>query len=320
MVDKAEAELGELDEDEEEEEEVDEVEDDSLGEIYYASVRTFQKYEDELKMASGGSTNTQKYKTLCDSYDRIYFSGKDNSNRCYEIAKYLQYIKDKNDDDTDYRCKCLNYILNTNNKFNTYPGNIHSKLFRSYKKLSSKFGKCDVTIEHIKKKEVLEKIKKLYDLNKAMNKLDYSIKSDKSKIQKNAIEFAELYRNTRNDCTTHKTDGYCSELKVFEEYCYENTKPEKYTEASEILKMLIPNDGTSSIIVSCIMVLGIPFFLYVLYKFTPFGHWANTQIQKKNKMWNNLSENKPQLNSSRHEELNIKNSKFIVRYNSAQNF
>lgn len=34
MVDKAEAELGELDEDEEEEEEVDEVEDDSLGEIY----------------------------------------------------------------------------------------------------------------------------------------------------------------------------------------------------------------------------------------------------------------------------------------------
>lgn len=179
----------------------------------------------------------------------------------------MQHIKDKNDDDSNYRCKCLNYLLHTNEKFNTYPENNISKLFRSYKQISSKFKTCDRNIEHIKNEDVLGKIKKLYNLHKAMDKLENSIKYNDGYIRNNAEKFAEHYRNTTNDCPTYSSDSYCSILKEIQEYIYRRTKFEKYTEASEILKTLIPNDETF-IIVSCIIILGIPFFLYILYKVT----------------------------------------------------
>ncbi|SBT84991.1 PIR protein [Plasmodium ovale] len=317
MVNKDEEEIGALEDEGEEEEDEDEDEEYSLGDTYYSSVRTFQKYEDEFKKVTVESDDKKKYKILCDSYNNIYFSGINHNDRCYTIAKYLKHIKEKDDDDTVYRCKCLNYLLHTNQIFRTYPDNNISKLFRSYKKLSSKFEICDRTIEHIKYEDVLENIRKLYDLNNAMDKLEYSLEHDKGNISKNAEKFAEIYRNSRDKCSTDNISGYCSELKVYEKYCYERTKPENYTESLEILKSLIPKDRTSSIIVSFIMILGIPFFLYILYKFSPLGSWTNIQLQKSKKMWNNLSENEHNLNISRHDQLNMKNSKFNIKYHSA---
>ncbi|SCA48160.1 PIR protein [Plasmodium ovale] len=282
----------------------------------YASVKTIQKYEEEFKKVTDISTETQKYKTLCESYNTIYFPDKVHSDRCYIISKYLDYIKGKTNEDPDYRCKCLNYVLNTTQLFNTFPGYKVSKLFRAYAKIASKFQTCHLNIEYIKNEKILEKIKKLYELHKAIDKLDNSINTNNGNTCTNAEKFAELYRNTRDDCSNYNNDGYCVELKGIEQYIYSITESEKYTEAWQILKTLIPNNGTF-IIVSCIMILGIPFFLYILYKFTPLGSWANTQIQKKKKIWNNIPENEYQLHVSSHDPLNMENSKFNMKYHSA---
>lgn len=126
-------------------------------------------------------------------------------------------------------------------------------------------NKCNLIIDYINETDI-KKIEILYNLHKAMDKLDNSIKSDDGNIYSNAQAFAELYRKNIDDCSTHNTDAYCNEFKVFERYCYERTKPENYTKASDILKTLIPQDGTSSIIASCIMILGTTFILYILYK------------------------------------------------------
>ncbi|SBT55241.1 PIR Superfamily Protein [Plasmodium ovale wallikeri] len=304
------------DEEEEDEDEELEVDDDALGEAYYSSVSSFHIYEEEFSAIHVQGSNTDKYKNLCKTFSDVFFNNNYPMEHCYEIAKYLQHIKDKGEDDTEYRCKCLNYILNTDKKFNKLTGYEPSKLFKSYKKLSSKFDKCYLIIEHIKNVDVLEKIRKLYDLNKAKNKLENSISSNKDNISESAQKFVEYYRNSINDCSTYYNDDYCVELKGFEQYINQCMKSDKHTEAWEILKTLVPNDGTS-IIVPFIMILGIPFFLYILYKFTPLGSWANTQIRKKIKMWNNLPENESELHIPLHDQLNMENNKFNIKYHSA---
>lgn len=128
---------------------------------------------------------------------------------------------------------------------------------------------CQLIIGYIDKKD-LKKIEILYKLQKAVDKLEHSLESDKANISKNAQEFAAIYQNTRYDCSSDNTDGYCNELKVFEQYINQCMKSDKHTEAWEILKTLVPNDGTS-IIVSFIMIFGIPFFLYILYKVNKYN-------------------------------------------------
>lgn len=226
---------------------------------------SFPVYEEEFNKVDSEMTDTRKYEKLCTSFSNVLFSDSFPTERCYKIAKYLHSIKLKTDQNSDDRCKCLNYLLNTKEDFKTLNGYDVSKLIIAYKKLSSKINVCYNNIEHIKNELVLEKIKNLYDLKKAMDQMENSIKTDKVNIPKNAQKFAKIYQNTRKNCPTYNTDVYCTELNVFEQYIDRCTKSEEYREAWKILKTLIPNDGTS-IIVSCIMILGIPFFLYVLYK------------------------------------------------------
>ncbi|SBT55724.1 PIR Superfamily Protein [Plasmodium ovale wallikeri] len=303
----------------EEEDDEEEVDDDVViaGENYYSSVRSFPIYEEEFSTVDSDSRDKQKYEKLCNSFSDVFFSKKYSTDTCYIIAKYLYYIKFKEDEHNNDRCKCLNYLLNTNEKFNTLSGYNVSKLLKAYYKLSSKFKTCYNHIEHIENVDVLGKIKKLYNLNKAMNKLEKSIIDENEHIHNDAEVFAEHYRNATNDCTFNNTEGFCSELKAFEQYIYGCINSEKHIKAWKTLKPLIPNDATPSIIVSFIMLLGIPLLLYILYKFTPLGAWANSQIQKKKKIWNIIFKNKSQLHNLRHEEVNMENSEFNIKYYSA---
>ncbi|SBS94101.1 PIR Superfamily Protein [Plasmodium ovale curtisi] len=298
------------------EEKVEEEDDVVSGENYYSSVSSFHVYEGEFSTYDAETTDTQKYEKLCESFSNVLFSNSYPKDRCYKVAKYLHSIKLKTDENTDDRCKFLNYLLNTKEDFKTLEGYDVSKLLIAYNKLSSRIKICYNNIEHIKNEHVLEKIKNLYDLNKAVDKLENSVKSDKENISKNAEEFAEIYQKIRNNYPTDNSDVYCRELKVFEQYIYHCTKSEEHREAWKILKTLIPNDGTF-IIVSCIMIFGIPFFSYILYNFTPLGSWVNTQIRKRINMWNNLPENESQLHIPDHDQLNMENSKFNIKYQSA---
>ncbi|SBT85109.1 PIR protein [Plasmodium ovale] len=308
-------------ESEEEDDEEGEVDDDVViaGENYYSSVRSFPIYEEEFNTVDSDSSDTQIYEKLCNSFSDVLFSKKYSTDTCKIIAKYLYYIKFKEDENNNDRCKCLNYLLNTNEKFNTLPGYNISKLLKAYYKLSFKFNTCYNYIEHIENVDVLGKIKKLYNLNKAMNKLEKSVTDNNEHIHNDAEVFAEHYRNAINDCTINNTEGFCGELKAIEQYIYGCIKSDKHIKAWKTLKPLIPNDATPFIIVSFIMILGIPLLLYILYKFTPLEAWANSQIQKKKKIWYNLSKNKPQLHKLRHEEVNMENSEFNIKYHSAQN-
>ncbi|SBT83969.1 PIR protein [Plasmodium ovale] len=298
-------------------EEAEEEEEFASGESYYYAVRSFFKYEKEFNTNNDETSYTEDYDAKCDSISQTHFPGTEFINRCYRVAKYIYDIK-QNEDNKYERCKCLNYMLNSNINLNTFSNLNGQELFKAYKDIAKNMKTCELIIDYIDKTD-LKKIEILYHLHKAMDKLENSIDADDGDICKNAEEFAKHYRNTRDDCTTDNNDGYCEELKGIQQYIYHSTKMEKYTEAWKILKTLIPNDGTSSIIVSFIMMLGIPFFLYILYKFTSLGSWVDIQMKNKKKVWNNIFENAPQLNSHIHEDVNMENSKFNIKYHSVKN-
>ncbi|SBT02925.1 PIR Superfamily Protein [Plasmodium ovale curtisi] len=301
------------DSDPEEEEEEEEF---ASGESYYSTIRSLFKYEEEFNTDNDEASYTQDYDAKCSNIIQTHFSGTAFINRCYRIAKYINDIKEKKEN-IDERCKYLNYLLNSNTKLNTFSNHNGSKLFKAYKDIATNMKTCYLIIDYIPKTD-FKKIEMLYDLNKAMENLENSIKSDEGSIYNNAENFAELYRKTRNDCSFDNSDGYCSELKVFEQYVYGCMKSKTHVKAWKSLKTLVPNEGTS-IIVFCILILGIPFFLYILFKFTPLGSWANIQLQKKKKFWDNISENDQHLESLRYKEINKENSKFSIKYHSAEN-
>ncbi|SBT59290.1 PIR Superfamily Protein [Plasmodium ovale wallikeri] len=304
-------------EEEEEEGEEDEDEDDVVeaGDNYYSSVGSFLVYEEEFNTVVGERSDTQRYKELCKSFSDVFFSSSYPIDRCCIIAKYLHHIKLEKDENKDDRCKYLNYLLNTKEDFKSLTNYRVSKLLKAYNKLSFKFKTCNQIIEHIKNDDILGKIEKLHALHKSLGKLEKSIDDNDGHIYSNAEEFATLYRNYRKNCKDADMEGFCGELKKIELYCSERVKSEKYTEASEILKTLIPNDGTSTI-VSCITMLAIPLFLYILYKFTPFGPWVNTKILKKKNIKNNLYQ-ESQLQNPRDQQLNLQNSKYNIKYHTA---
>ncbi|SBT58955.1 PIR Superfamily Protein [Plasmodium ovale wallikeri] len=286
------------------------------GDFYYPSVSSFFQYETEFNIITKGSSKTEVHKAKCDEIMKTHSLSGDFSDLCQKVAKYLLYIK--HNDDTENRCRCLNYLLNTKTEFNTFSNKKCSELFRAYYAISDKLETCKSTISCIYEED-LEKIKRIYYLNEAMNKLNKSTKDKDEHINSNAKIFAQHYRNAITDCRTDKSEGYCTQLKEIEQYIYQCLESEKYKEAWKILKTLIPNYGTPSITVSFIMILGTPLILYILHKFTPFGPWINTQIQKKKNIWNNLPENAPEIHGYRHPILDMSNSKYNIEYYSIEN-
>ncbi|SBT74514.1 PIR protein [Plasmodium ovale] len=210
------------------------------GESYYSSVSSFFKYEEEFNTDNDDANYTEIHEAQCSNISNKHFTSTEFIKRCNRIAKYIHDIKGKTDN-TDERCKCLNYLLNSNTKLNTFSNHNGSKLFKAYKDIATNMEKCELIIDYINKTDI-KKIETLHNLHKAIDKLDSSIKSDDGNIYSNAQAFADLYRKNIDDCSTENTDAYCNEFKVFEQYCYERTKPENYTKASDILKTLIPQD------------------------------------------------------------------------------
>ncbi|SBT73871.1 PIR protein [Plasmodium ovale] len=294
---------------EQSEEEVDE--DYSPGDIYYPSVRLFSEYIDEFNQVTHGNNDTATYRVLCNSVNETFFPKNDFGNRCYKVAKYLDYIKLKKDEHNDNRCKCLNYLLNSNDDFNKFPGYDIFKIFKAYEKISSDLKICSVNIDCIRKED-LEKIKKLYILHDTYSKLQKSIEENDENIFTIAENFAQHYENSIDGCQTNDVDGYCGEINEIRELCYYHTKSKNCADIAKLMQYQKKLNKTLKIILPCITLLAIPFFLYIFYKFTTFGSWVNKKILKKERILDNLFDESQFQNSS--EQLNLQDNRYNIKY------
>ncbi|SBT72946.1 PIR protein [Plasmodium ovale] len=255
----------------------------------YSSVRSFLQYEDEFKIVTDGSIGSKDYAVDCKDISTTYFSSNLFSDMCDKVAKYLYYIKQKPEEDYDNRCRCLNYLLNTKIEFSTFSNKTCSEIFVAHNAISSKLETCKLKIGCIPKEDI-GKIKKLHDLHNCFTKLTKSIEDNNENIYSTAEEFALLYKDAISSCNSDNTEGYCEALKEFEVLCDHLTNSKNCSEIANLLKYQQALKKSFKIVVPSIMVLGIPFFSYIMYKFTSFGSWFNTFLIKNKIISHNMNE------------------------------
>ncbi|SBT54307.1 PIR Superfamily Protein [Plasmodium ovale wallikeri] len=257
------------------------------GDNYYSSVNTFLQYKDEFNRVTNEDSDSKEHGVDCKKIHDGFFSSNGFSDRCDKVAKYLYYIKEK--DDNDNRCRCLNYLLNTKTEFNAYPSKTCPDLFDAYEEISDYLETCKSTITCIKKED-LGKIGKLYYLNESMKKLEKSITDNDTNIYDNAEQFAQLYKSATTDCQNEDTDGYCGAVKDLQVICDYHTNSKNCAEIDKLLKYQIELKKAIKISVPCIIILSIPLFLYILNKFTSVGSWYNNILIKNKIFRNNMNE------------------------------
>ncbi|SBT56507.1 PIR Superfamily Protein [Plasmodium ovale wallikeri] len=259
------------------------------GDSYYSSVSSFIKYEEEFNAVTNRSSDSQNHKVKCTDISESHFSSKVFSGLCDKVAKYLYYIKQKQGEDYDNRCRCLNYFLNTKKEFKTFSNKTCSEIFDAHNAISTELKTCELKIGCIPEEDI-GKIKKMHELHNSFSKLEISIGQNDENIYSNANEFAKIYKDAISSCNSDNTEGYCEALKEFEELCYYHAKSKNCSEIANLLKYQQELKKSFKIVFPCIMVLGIPFISYIMYKFTPFGSWINTFLIKNKIIRHNMNE------------------------------
>ncbi|SBT57853.1 PIR Superfamily Protein [Plasmodium ovale wallikeri] len=259
------------------------------GDNYYFSVSTFLQYEDEFNTVTNGSIASKDYVVDCKGISTTHFHSHSYSDICDKVAKYLYYIKQKSEEDYDNRCRCLNYLLNTKIEFKTFSDKTCSEIFAAHNAILSELETCNSKIGCIPEEDI-EKIKKLHDLHNSFTKLTKSLEDNNENIYSTAEEFALLYKSAITGCESLDTEGYCEALKEFEVLCDHHAKSKNCSEIANLLKYQHELKKSFKIVFPCIMVLGIPFISYIMYKFTPFRSWINTFLIKNKIIRHNLNE------------------------------
>ncbi|SBT55248.1 PIR Superfamily Protein [Plasmodium ovale wallikeri] len=266
------------------------VNDDNIhGDTYYFSLISFLKYENEFKSITEGSIPANVHRVNCEDVSKTHFSSNVFSDPCNKVAKYLYFIKEKQEEDYDNRCRYLNYLLNTKSEFKTFSNKKCSEMFAAYKAISSELETCNLNIGCISEED-LRKIKKLHNLHNSFSKLEEFIEQNNWQIDSTAEEFAELYRNATIACQPDNSEDYCVALKEFEILCDHHVKSKNCSEIAELMKYQRKINKAFKIVVPCIMILCISFFLYILHKFTSFGSWLNAFLIKNKIIPHNMNE------------------------------
>ncbi|SBT55976.1 PIR Superfamily Protein [Plasmodium ovale wallikeri] len=290
-------------------EDEDEVEDYIPGENYYSTVSAFVKYEEEINTVTNRISDKQDHGAKCNQIVSDHFSSNDFSDHCHKVAKYLHYIKEK--EDIENRCKCLNYLLNTKITFNIVSNKKGPELFKAYEKISTNMETCKFKIGYIREED-LDNIRKLRALHNSFSKLTKSIEQNYDDMYSKAEDFSQLYKDAINACQSDDSEGYCGVLSEFELLCYHHVKSKNCEEIAELMKYKKKLNKALKITVPSITLLTIPFFLYIFYKFTPFGSWVNKKILKKERILDNLFDESQFQNSS--EQLNLQDNRYNIKY------
>ncbi|SBT58133.1 PIR Superfamily Protein [Plasmodium ovale wallikeri] len=302
-------------EEDEFEEEFDEEEAEELkyiaGDTYYPYVGSFNKYKDDFTADITVDSDTSSYETHCDNISTTILQDNSFVGICQEVQKHLQYIMHKNDGNQYERCLYFNFFLNSETKYKTFHQHNGSKVFEAYKKLSNALNVCNLKIDYIRE-DILTELTDLYNIHESLDKFLALFDTSNQNICEQAKQFAELYAKNKKDCYVSHKPEFCRELENIQDSSYYSMKHKNCNEAVKILESVMDFNRTASVVVPCIIILSVSLFLYISYKFTPFGSWVNTKILK-NKIWNNLSE-ESQLLNFRHEPLNLENNEYNIKY------
>ncbi|SBT74560.1 PIR protein [Plasmodium ovale] len=326
-------------------------------EKYYSKANKFPQCKNEFDTFSKTSDGIFKYR--CEDIFKN-FEGSDSIyiTPCVEVLKYIDYLN-KNEflhQNTEY-CMFLNYSLNNHmqsipeNKYNS--SKFYKKIKTEYTGSPLNFDICDEEIKDINA-IVRYHIEVLYNLYENFNKYISSCIPGSVPNCYFSDLCASIYKNSIEVCKTLFDTSFCNILKTFkDEYnaqivrensCYKTENVLSYPEVAYISKYLQAREGYVSltngyhmigsnispelysakhnIIIAVIVLLLIPFILFIMYKFTPFGSWLHSRAMKYNGIIEYMDEYDKKIhtgNSIKEQNTNEDNT-YNITYNSLSQF
>ncbi|SBS94556.1 PIR Superfamily Protein [Plasmodium malariae] len=205
---------------------------------------------------------------------------------CQQVGRYLIEIKENYKHDSLKRCKYLNYLINSDNRYN------NSSWFQGYRDFSSQTENiCTDEIKTIPK-ESLDKLKKLYGYYDNFSIFNGKDNDSDGNICKSVKECYNIYNDNYKKCQKNSNDPLCEELINFK-YAYDD-KMDKLSPCIGLPKTLPQIEQTSTIILpttkkddvfvpilTTAIVLLMSFTIFFLYKFTPLKSWIYSRLQRK---------------------------------------
>ncbi|SBT00068.1 PIR Superfamily Protein [Plasmodium ovale curtisi] len=292
------------------------------GDNYYPYLSSFPEYLQKFKDVITESVTDTPYHVRCSSFADGRFEGNSNfRNRCYEVAKYLNHLLSKKSDyNIHERCAHLNYILNSDSNYNNITNCSKPDLIDAYSKLPSDFNDvCFSSIELIDE-HTLTKLKHIHDMHESFGKVKSTKTSCIGDCCTNAKKCSSIYDNYIKNCYEDSIDYICDNLGKFKNE-YETHMKSVKTICTDALKILTPpkkNNSTVTILIACITILIIPCFLFIFYKFTPFGQLLRPRVHQIKKMFYNLGDENQNISVDNYEYVSpsTKKKRYHVAYNS----
>ncbi|SBT85517.1 PIR protein [Plasmodium malariae] len=278
------------------------------------SVTLFLKYKKEFETVILDIPNTKRGGKgenpgrKCGKIQRKYH---DFTTPCQEVGRYLIEIKELYKHDSLKRCKYLNYLINSDEKYN------NSSWFQGYKDFSSQTENiCTDEIKTIPK-ESLDKLKKIYGYYDNFSTFNGKDNDSDGNICKSVRECYNIYNDNYNKCQKNSNDPFCEELINFK-YAYDDKMnkftpceglPQTLPQTEQISTQILPPtedvDYLFVPILTTAIVLLMSFTIFFLYKFTPLKSCIYYRLRKKKIIeLNKFQEESIESLQNLHEEVN----------------
>ncbi|SBT72738.1 Plasmodium vivax Vir protein, putative [Plasmodium ovale] len=218
----------------------------------------------------------------CDRISTQYLVG--DTNKCLQIDKFLSHLSNYGEKYTSDGCKYLNYWIY--DKFNQKKGEGNYNILQFYESFKGTYSDqydnnylLNGCIKEIDE-NIFRKIQNLIDIYDKYNKLkndDIQLTGD---YCTSAIDCVSSYTLHVKKCHESYDPDFCMELENFRKLY--NLRVSNVTSCKD-LQTYLPsaiNSNVVTIITPFAVILVMPFILFILYKFTPFGSWIMPRMKR----------------------------------------
>ncbi|SBT31156.1 PIR Superfamily Protein [Plasmodium ovale wallikeri] len=273
-----------------------------MKESPYSFIGSYDVYKSafEKDYEDGGFQDTSD----CQNIATTYLGG--DNNRCTQIVNYLNYLDSYDESYICEGCKYLNYLLY--NEIHKKLGHGHN-ILQFYDKLKDSYDYYfntyifDIYVKEISE-DIFQKIQNLIELYDHFKKIKSANIQIIGETCKNAQSFANAYLLHVKKCYESYDKDFCAELEKFrDQYNLRMTNVTSCAGLQTFLPSTI-NVNLLAILSPFVVIIGIPFIFFILFKFTPFGPWIMPRMRSIKMIRNYLSPESPEVQHN-YQDTNI---------------
>ncbi|GAW83947.1 variable surface protein [Plasmodium gonderi] len=175
---------------------------------------------------------------------------------------------------------------------------------------------CEKYFNTIVTDDVMSNLKDLYDMFSMLNHTNGIINTC-TQYCDCAKKCAKIYKKHMDTCKYDSNTYFCKELiNIKEKYDSQNLNVHCGEDTTKTLPSFQTNNTTVFTLIPIVSTLAISFFLFILYKFTPYGRNLLCTNMDKTEIYNITDKECNILHLSEMSNSNLRNNEYQILYNA----